>query len=285
MFCGALMRIAVFSLDSLASNPALNLLFSELRGRIGLVVASRRFGGKYGGVWTQARRTFARSGWQFLDYLGVQYFWYRPVSGLRRLGAALRLRAPRHLSLKQLARRAGAELLATADPNDPAVVARIKVYDPDLILVVHFDHVIKKPLIALPRLGVVNIHPSLLPEYRGPFPVFWALRHGAPRVGVSVHAIVDEALDTGPILLQRTLALRSDDTVLSLDRRLLVQGVNLVVASIDAIARGAMNFRPQLPGEGSYMSYPAAADVRALRAAGRRLFAVRDIFSDEAGPR
>ncbi len=276
------MRIAVFSLDGLASNPALNVLFSDLRGHIGLVVASRRFHGKYGGAWTQARRTLARSGWRFLDFLSVQYFWYRPLNAVQRLRAAMKLRSPRHLTLKQLAWKAGAEVVATGHANDPAVVARIKAYDPDLILAVHFDQVIRQPLIALPRLGVVNIHPSLLPEYRGPFPVFWALRNGAPQVGVSLHAIVDEALDTGPILLQRTLAPRAGDTVLSLDRRLLVEGVKLIAESIDAIARGAVNPRPQPPGEGTYMSYPSAADVHALRAAGRRLFTLRDIFTDGA---
>ena len=75
-------RIALRNLDSLASRPAIAALFAALPGRIGLVVASRRYGGKYGGFWRQTARNWRRSGRAFVDYLGLNYVWHRPLAVL-----------------------------------------------------------------------------------------------------------------------------------------------------------------------------------------------------------
>src|SRR5258706_3622426 len=179
-------RIALCNLDSLASRAAIQDLFAALPGRIGLVVASRRYGGKYGGFWRQSWRNFRRSGAGFVNYLGLLYVWYRPLASLARLFGR---RCP---TLKQMARTHGAHYLETREPNAPAVVTRLRAYAPDLILSLHFDHVIRAALIAVPARGVVNVHSSLLPELRGPFPAFWSLRRVAP-AGVSVHVIDSEA--------------------------------------------------------------------------------------------
>ena len=205
-----------------------------------------------------------------MNYLGLLYFWYRPLAALARLFGR---RCP---TLKQMARAHGALYLETREPNGPAVVAQIRAYAPDLILSLQFDHVIRAALIAVPARGVVNVHPSLLPELRGPFPAFWSLRRAAP-AGVSVHVIDSEALDTGPVLAQRGVAAIEGESVLALEARLLREGARLAAEIVAALEAGTAMLRPQEPGRGGYLSYPAKAEVAALKAAGGRLYRWRDV--------
>lgn len=266
---GPIARIALCNLDSLASRRAIEILFAALPGHIGLVVASRRYGGKYGGFWRQAWRNLRRSGGGFVNYLGLLYFWYRP------LAAAARLAGRPCPTLKQMARRHGAAYLETGEPNAPEIAARLRAYAPDLVVSLHFDHVIRAALIAVPVHGVVNVHSSLLPERRGPFPGFWTLHSGA-RPGVSVHLVDSEELDTGPILLQREVGPVPGESVLALDARLLCEGARLAAEAVARWESVAAAPLAQAPGGGSYHSYPGTAEVAAFRAKGGRLYRWRD---------
>lgn len=273
-------RIALCNLDSLASRPAIADLFAALPGRIGLVVASRRYGGKYGGFWRQTWRNLRRSGPRFLGYLSLNHVWYRALAALgRRAGWPC-------LTLRQMARRHGADYLETLEPNAPEVLERLAAYAPDLVIAAHFDHVIRSRLIAMPRHGVINIHAALLPGLRGPFPAFWALRREAA-LGVSVHVIDGEELDTGPVLGQCVIAPPPGATVLALDALLLRAGAALAVDAIGRLEAGTAAPVPQPPGAGSYHSYPAKAEVAAFHAQGLRLYAWRDVvrlLRDDAAP-
>lgn len=263
-------RIALLNLDSLASRPAVASLFAALPGRIGLVIASRRYGGKYGGFWRQTWRNWRRSGRAFVDYLGVNYVWHRPLAGLA--GLAGRRRA----GLRQMARAAGAGFVATREPNAPEIVARLRAYAPDLVVSLHFDHVLRAPLIAVPALGVVNVHAALLPDLRGPFPAFWALAMGAA-AGVTVHIVDDETLDTGPILIQRAVSPMAGESVLALDARLLAEGARMVAEAVAQFESGTAGPVPQPPGAGRYFGYPARDAVAAFRAKGGRFQRWRDV--------
>ncbi|MGH7006168.1 MAG: formyltransferase family protein, partial [Alphaproteobacteria bacterium] len=241
-----------------------------LPGRIGLVIASRRYGGKYGGFWGQTARNLRRSGFGFVNYLGLNYFWYRPLAALARLWGW------RCSSLRHVAHAHGAAFLETREPNASDVVARLSNYAPDLILSLHFDHVIRAALIAVPARGVINVHPSLLPALRGPFPAFWALRSKSVP-GVSVHVVDSEELDAGPILLQRDMESVPGESVLALDARVMRAGARLAVEAIAKLEAGSAAPRAQAPGAGNYYSYPGKADVAAFRAEKGRLFAWRDV--------
>jgi len=260
-------RIALLNLDSLAARPAVAALFAALPGRIGFVVASRRYGGKYGGFWRQTGRNWRRSGRAFVDYLGLNYVWHRPLGALYGF---------RRASLRRMARNAGADFVATREPNAPEIVARLRTYAPDLVVSLHFDHVLRGPLIAVPALGVVNVHGALLPDLRGPFPAFWTLARGAPP-GVTVHAIDNEQLDVGPILLQRAVKPLPGESALALDARLLAEGARLIAELVAQFEAGTAKPSPQPPGAGGYFGYPPRADVVAFLARGGRLWRWRDV--------
>lgn len=110
-----------------------------------------------------------------------------------------------------------------------------------------------------PRFGALNVHPSLLPALRGPEPEFWAVRLGLRVTGVSVH-LVDEGLDTGPILLQRPVPIPEDVTLPELETSLAVAGGELVRDALHGLAAGAIMPRPQ-EGYGSYAPNPGPYDL------------------------
>jgi methionyl-tRNA formyltransferase len=96
-------------------------------------------------------------------------------------------------------------------PAGPAGLGRALVgYHPDLLVVYGFNWILPPDVFGMPRLGTINIHPSLLPRYRGPAPVLWAIRNGDAEIGVTIHRI-DEGVDTGPILAQRAGIPLDDD--------------------------------------------------------------------------
>lgn len=88
----------------------------------------------------------------------------------------------------------------------------IKKLSPEIIIVSSFNQIIPKSIISIPKLGMINIHPSLLPKYRGATPTVWALMNGEEETGVTVHFIADEKVDFGRIIAQAKLKIKPSDT-------------------------------------------------------------------------
>ena len=278
-------RIVLFSLDGLISAVALHRLVKRLDGRVVAVVASQRYGGKYGSFWAQFVRNYRRSGWDFVTYLGLLLLWFRPAIAVARVINKLLGRPDSAISLSKLVQTYDIPVIRTREPNDDAVIGRLHALEPDLFVVAYFDHVIRAPLIAVPKRGVINIHSALLPDLRGPFPAFWALLRDARPVGVTVHGIVDENNDTGPIIQQQKINPSPEASVLTLDCELMRAGADLAIETIEALQRGGAEFTPQQPGAGSYDPYPSRDDVAALKKTGRRLFTLSDFFQQVFGLR
>jgi methionyl-tRNA formyltransferase len=117
---------------------------------------------------------------------------------MREWAANLLIEGPRDLDLVY---PAGRDALARV----------LRAYGPDLVLCTAFPWRMPAEALAVPRLGCVNGHPSLLPRYRGPTPVAWAVRNGESEIGLTYH-LMDEQFDTGAILAQKAVPLAADDT-------------------------------------------------------------------------
>jgi methionyl-tRNA formyltransferase len=128
----------------------------------------------------------------------------------------------------------------------------------DVACVSCFPRRIPPTLLNVPRHGFLNIHPSLLPRYRGPYPLFWMLRHGDRRFGVTLH-FIDEHLDTGDITAQAEVALPDGISGEEADSVLSQYGAELLLDVLPYLQKGTLTRRPQ-PGGGSYFSIPQAAD-------------------------
>jgi len=269
-------RIVLLSLDSLYSGLALPLLAEHFQGRIVGICLSRRFGGKYGSLWTQIKRNYSRSGLDFLVYLSLQLFLFFPMSyvagGINRLLG----RRKRVYPLRQLARKYGIPVFSTREPNSDGIVQRIRSLKPDLIVSCYFDHVIRRQLIEIPTFGVLNIHSGILPDMKGPVPNIWAVIEGHERVGATVHYVDAETLDTGPVLKVSGFERNADESALSLDCRLLRLGARLAIEAIAEIENGNARAVVQDEKAGHYFSYPTRDDLRRFYQRGGRLYRVRD---------
>jgi methionyl-tRNA formyltransferase len=128
-----------------------------------------------------------------------------------------------------------------------SLVRLLSAYDLDVGLCTTFPWRISEEAIAAPRLGIVNGHPSLLPRYRGPFPIAWAVRNGETEIGLSYH-LMDATLDTGNLLAQKRVPLQDDDTFESVLERLAPVAAELIPIALGRIEQGDRG-DPQEGGE------------------------------------
>jgi methionyl-tRNA formyltransferase len=137
--------------------------------------------------------------------------------------------------VKIVAKEQGIELIQPDKLNQAKEV--LKSLNPDLIITAAYSKIISKEIIDLPKYGCLNVHPSLLPEYRGPSPIQYALLNGNKKTGVSV-MLIDEQIDHGPILAQKETEIMEDETAEQLHDRLAEIGGNLLVELIPKWLKG-----------------------------------------------
>lgn len=163
----------------------------------------------------------------------------------RRAGRGRRTVAP------PVKRRALELALAVCQPATlrvPEARRALAALQPDLMVVVAYGLILPPEVLAIPRLGCVNVHASLLPRWRGAAPVARAILAGDRETGVSIMQM-DAGLDTGPVLLQQPCAIGPDDTARSLTQRLAVLGAGALLEALPGIETGSLPPRPQ-PREG-----------------------------------
>jgi methionyl-tRNA formyltransferase len=135
--------------------------------------------------------------------------------------------------------------------TDINFVKSVGELDPDLIVVVAFGKILSPKVLTIPQKGCVNIHFSLLPKYRGPAPVQWALLNGDSYTGVS-SIFMKEEVDAGDVILRRKVFIDPDDNYLSLLDKLCEVGVILLEETLDLIREGKAFAQPQDDSEVSY---------------------------------
>jgi len=131
------------------------------------------------------------------------------------------------------------------------ILIKLSDYKPDIFVVVAFGHILSESLLKVARLGAINIHASLLPKYRGPAPIQWAIINGEKKTGVTT-MLLDKGMDTGDILLQVEETIAPDDSAASLHDRLAQLGANLLIDTLDGFAKEVM---PSIPQNHSHATY------------------------------
>src|SRR5579863_9109297 len=160
----------------------------------------------------------------------------------RPVGRSQELSAP---PVKKLALSAG---IPVTQPdkirNNAEFRAQLEAINPDAIVVVAYGRIVPPWMLALPRYGCINLHASLLPKYRGAAPIQWAIASGETVTG-NTTMLLEEGLDTGPILLQQALAIDADKSAVDLFEELAVGGAPLVVQTLAGLETGGIVPRPQ----------------------------------------
>jgi methionyl-tRNA formyltransferase len=159
----------------------------------------------------------------------------------------------------ETARELGLELHQTASVNEPASRAAIRAIDPEAGAVCAFGQLIGEPLLSQP--GFLNVHPSLLPRWRGAAPIERAVMAGDLETGVTIMRLVQE-LDAGPVALREATPIGSDDYHDVLSGRLAEIGGRLLVRALDLQAASALGLSPQDEAAATYADKIEASDRR-----------------------
>ena len=127
--------------------------------------------------------------------------------------------------------------------RDENFYAQLQALEPDLLAVVAFL-ILPRSVLAIPKLGSVNVHPSLLPKYRGAAPIQWAIINGETETGVTIFQL-SPRVDAGDILIQQRVRIGDDETAGELYERLTVMGAELLIRAIDGMSDGSVISVPQ----------------------------------------
>jgi methionyl-tRNA formyltransferase len=144
----------------------------------------------------------------------------------------------------ETARALGLEIWQPGSLKSAAAASQLAAMGADVAVVVAYGRLIPADMLAIPPHGFVNLHPSLLPRHRGPSPIQWALVCGDRSTGVTA-MLLDEGMDTGPILLQRRVEIDRRDTAEQLEPKLAGIGADLLVETLDRLEKGSVTPRPQ----------------------------------------
>jgi methionyl-tRNA formyltransferase len=166
----------------------------------------------------------------------------------RPAGRGRRQRLP---PVKTCALDGGCALLQPDSVREPAFAQKLSALAADLTVVVAYGQILPPELLCATPLGAVNVHASLLPRYRGPAPIHWAIINGEKQTGVST-MLMDRGMDTGDILLSASEPIRDDDTAASLHDRLARKGARLLLKTLEAMAAGSMQPQPQDHSRATY---------------------------------
>ncbi len=153
--------------------------------------------------------------------------------------------------VKSAALRAGVPVAQPVSVRKGDILDILGEWDPEIAVVAAYGKILPPALLALPRHGCINIHASLLPRYRGAAPIQWAIARGEAETGITLMQM-DEGMDTGDILLQRTTPIAATDTGGSLHDRLAKLGAEAMLEALDAIATGTATRQPQNDAEATY---------------------------------
>jgi methionyl-tRNA formyltransferase len=139
--------------------------------------------------------------------------------------------------VKTVALAAGLEVFQPEKVRAPESLAYFERVAPDCVVIIAYGQIIPAKLIAIPRLGWINVHASLLPKYRGAAPINWAIMNGETVTGLTTMQI-DPGLDTGPMLLRTELSIGPDETAPELAARLAQAGAPVILDTLHAVERG-----------------------------------------------
>ncbi len=153
--------------------------------------------------------------------------------------------------VKQTALRNGIEVLQPENASEEGFCRRISDKGPDILIVVAFGQILRRNLLRIPRWGVLNIHASLLPRYRGAAPIQWAILNNETRTGLTAMRM-EEGLDTGPILLQEAVDIPADETAGELHDRLARISGGFLLKTLQGLSENRLRERPQDHSRATY---------------------------------
>jgi len=257
-------RVVFCTYPSLYSSLVLKkLLADDAIDVVGIIRSTRVLNPKYNIIVSHFKQ-IKLTGWRYSIYM----FFVTDVFAVLSVFS----RNKKNKTIQAYAKLQGIPVCDTQDVNKIESIDFIKDMNADVLLAAHFNQLVKAPVFDLNDLEFLNIHPSLLPDYKGVDPVFYALLKGEKDIGVSIHEML-EAFDTGDIHRQKAFSCDQSDNVFSHNCRLFEVGAEL---AIDVIKKERSKGIKQK--EGNYDSWPNAKLVKDLKKKSYKLINLSAFF-------
>jgi folate-dependent phosphoribosylglycinamide formyltransferase PurN len=266
------MRIVILTYESFYSNMMTERLLQEYPGQVVGIVRSDCLIYKKS-LAAGLLYLLRQSGLRFVGRKALELGQSRATAILFKLIG----RQPKVHSLREIRRIYNVPVIGSTNVNSQETRAQIKEWQPDLVLSVYLNQLIKSHLLAIPTQGTLNIHPALLPRNRGLWPYFWVFANGETETGVTVHW-VDTKFDTGDLMLQEKIAIEPEDTVTSLSYKSSVIGAEMLVNAVKLVETGNPPSLPQDHSQASYHSLPTPADQKRFRERGGRYGTIFELW-------
>jgi methionyl-tRNA formyltransferase len=164
-------------------------------------------------------------------------------------------------SVEELAEAEGLPVVAPTDPNTPDLIQRVRACAPDWVFSFYYRRLLCRELLEIPSRGAYNLHGSLLPKYRGRAPVNWAVLHGEPETGASLHRMVDQP-DAGALVDQQAVRILPNDTAYDVFQKVTCAAEEVLLRAVPKMMAGSHTERPLDLGSGSYFGGRRPEDGR-----------------------
>jgi methionyl-tRNA formyltransferase len=231
--------------------------------RLEKIVVNRTF--RTESKWALFRRIYPLYGIKGCAILVANYAFQKIWSALP--GS---MRGKRLLYLEDAERVMGIPVTREDNVNGAEFLRSLREISPDVVLSISAAQIFEKELLALPRLGCVNIHCGKLPEYRGMLPSFWQMYNGEDRITITVHSM-GEKIDEGEILLEDSIPIRKGKTLDFHMREAKKRSAQVVFTALQALDRGESKPRPVTKEKAAYFSFPDAVAATEFRRRGLKV--------------
>lgn len=244
------MNIVLLLNNDIASNFALNLLLPALKTHSIQVFLSSKVGGN--SAKPEALKELAKFEQQDV---------YQALLQENITADKLIENATIFKTYAEITQQNGIAIDVLNEINSSAGVARVKTLAPDLIISIRFGVILKKPVIALSKYGVINLHSGMLPDYRGVMATFWALLNGDDKLSTSLHFIADSTIDTGGIIAHSTIPVERNKSYLWHVLKLYVGGCQLIEQGLKTLYQGDTIRTTEQIEEGCYYTFPNVEEI------------------------
>lgn len=173
-------------------------------------------------------------------------------------------------SVKGVSKYIGTPFKIITNSNSPEFIEHVRELNPDLIISYSAPQIIKETLLSVPKYGIINVHGSLLPDYRGCFPSFWYLFNDEKVGGATVH-YMSAKIDDGAIIRQDSVDISNCKSMFQIMKKTKYLGGELMMKAIEDIANESVNAVPNDTNKGRYFTWPTVEQGKEFRKKGKKL--------------
>ena len=182
--------------------------------------------------------------------------------------------------IKEPAKRQKIPIITESNINSLTFGRKMGAKRPDLFISVFFNQIFKDKLLSITKVATINIHPGLLPSYRGVSPTFWVLANGETVTGTTIHTITNSQIDRGLTLYQIKVKIRPDDT----EHSLYIKCINSVLPDLEQVINKIKNKKEGIrlsKNTTSYYSLPTKEAIKRFKDQGRKFYNLGELFYEQ----